>query len=492
MDQTEQKLIAMNKLIIQTIIVITIAATLGNTIGIFKGEKTILETMMFLVVGSITSIWLFYQYRREPASVKMKTQAFLGFLLMYVFTVLTSQRNIVFVYVIPIIYLFTMYHDVKFMVKIAKVVGVVNVIAIMKLVLVNGQVDSNSMMMYVVQFISVVVIGITSVLATKLTEYFNSESIRQLTDANEKQEVILDEVLEIGGLLDGHSKDIYSIVTELKDSSDQMHDVMESMSNGMETTSNSISSQIQLSDDIHGIIEVTSDQAKKMDDLSKQSIVKVKEGVTIVKELTKNTELMNDSGKQVSGAVGQLKNKTNEINRITETITSIAKRINILSLNASIESARAGEAGKSFAVVATEIGDLASQTTSSIAGITSIIFELQTMVESAFGSLQEFDTISRQQNQLIGSTDGIFTQVNENMNHVNSMVSDVAEKVEKILQANQKLIENIDIVTNESDKSKSSIESTTQATEKNLLQVEQAKQIADELLNASERLQAYI
>lgn len=78
-----------------------------------------------------------------------------------------------------------------------------------------------------------------------------------------------------------------------------------------------------------------------------------------------------------------------KINELTDTIMAISSQTSLLALNASIEAARAGEAGRGFSVVATEIGNLANQTSHAIADINNIVGEVNLAVSKMSDCLEE-------------------------------------------------------------------------------------------------------
>ena len=122
--------------------------------------------------------------------------------------------------------------------------------------------------------------------------------------------------------------------------------------------------------------------------------------------------------KQAAAAVQKLKNTSDQIGIITQTINEIADQTNLLALNAAIEAARAGEAGKGFAVVAEEVRKLAVGSSKAAQEIEELI---QTIAQETLAVVDNVNTSINEVNQgLISSQD-----VRNNLNEIETDVSDV-------------------------------------------------------------------
>jgi methyl-accepting chemotaxis protein len=94
-----------------------------------------------------------------------------------------------------------------------------------------------------------------------------------------------------------------------------------------------------------------------------------------------------------SATMGKLGESSAEIGNVIKTITAIAEQTNLLALNATIEAARAGEAGKGFAVVASEVKDLAQETAKATEDISRRVEAIQADTSGAVAAIEEISVV---------------------------------------------------------------------------------------------------
>lgn len=127
-----------------------------------------------------------------------------------------------------------------------------------------------------------------------------------------------------------------------------------------------------------------------------------------------------------------------KINELTEVIMRISSQTSLLALNASIEAARAGEAGKGFAVVATEIGNLANQTSETVANINNIVAEVNTVVRDMGTTL--YDTTQFMEKQVLPDYQAFYDVSNQYNDDSVAVKNSMTSIQESVIQLNETIL----------------------------------------------------
>ena len=169
--------------------------------------------------------------------------------------------------------------------------------------------------------------------------------------------------------------------------------------------------------------------------------------VGIVEQTVENIRAQSERTKVNSANVANLAKQTQAIGSIVLTIDDIAAQTNLLALNAAIEAARAGEAGRGFAVVADEVRALASRTTQSTKEISDMIQSVQKDTQSAADaiavSVQNMEQVATDAQNVKSVLNDIETRVTD----INMQITQIATAAEEQTTATSEISNHMQNVT---------------------------------------------
>jgi methyl-accepting chemotaxis protein len=184
-----------------------------------------------------------------------------------------------------------------------------------------------------------------------------------------------------------------------------------------------------------------------------------------VSETRRTIDQLGETLSQTGSTVTRLIGETARINQVLEAIHGIAGQTNLLALNAAIEAARAGEAGRGFAVVADEVRSLAQRTQASTGEVEKMLSTIQQAGEEAAQNMHQSSALAERSQAMAGQADAALDQVSEQVSQINDMNLVIASAAEEQAQVARSVDQNLVAIGDLSYQSASSSEQTSAASD---------------------------
>jgi methyl-accepting chemotaxis protein len=220
-----------------------------------------------------------------------------------------------------------------------------------------------------------------------------------------------------------------AIVSNVSASAVQLEQAAGTLTRTAETTQ-SLSSQVA------GASELASSNMQSVAAATEELSISVDEIGKRVHESSRIAEAAVLQAEQTDGRIGKLSRAAQQIGDVVKLITAIAEQTNLLALNATIEAARAGEAGRGFAVVASEVKSLASQTAKATDEISSHISGMQGATQESVAAIKEIGGT-------IAQISNIASTIASAVEQQSSATQEIARSVQNVAQGTHEAAANI-------------------------------------------------
>ncbi|TCO74406.1 methyl-accepting chemotaxis protein [Marinisporobacter balticus] len=215
---------------------------------------------------------------------------------------------------------------------------------------------------------------------------------------------------------------------------------------------------------------------------SAQDVIETSEtSKVVVNELKEKTKLNNEGTQKVEKAIIDLDNRIKDIGNILATIDTIAGQTNLLALNASIEAARAGDAGKGFTVVAEQIRKLSEESRVSSDEIKEIITNVQKESNHTVGIMKELKERSLAENESVVEVNDSFEKISQSINSVTGKIEEMSCFTNQLNQDKDEIVKSIQSISAVSEETAASSEEVNAAMQQQAMAEEQIATAADKL-----------
>lgn len=207
--------------------------------------------------------------------------------------------------------------------------------------------------------------------------------------------------------------------TQLAETSEVMHGVTEDISRITQRQSHEIEMAATAVTQMSAAVEQVADNAASTSQLTSESSAAAIAGKTRVSETVAAINLMVSSVHSTSAEVQALSTMASDISSVLDVIREVAEQTNLLALNAAIEAARAGEAGRGFAVVADEVRGLAQRTQKSTEDIESMVSSIQSGTSRAVTSMSHTRSQAERTLEMANIAGEVLTDITGSLNLIN-------------------------------------------------------------------------
>ena len=221
-------------------------------------------------------------------------------------------------------------------------------------------------------------------------------------------------------------------------------------------------------------VDTISAQAQVSAEVARQSRAAAQSGLDAVQEAINSINTLRDHVHETSKRIKRLGESSQEVGEITALIYGITEQTNTLAVNAAIQAASAGEAGRGFSVVAEEVGQLAERCANAARQITTLVIGIQTDAQNAIGAME------RSAQGVVEGT-RLSDRAGVALNAINQLSTDVTSGIEKIADAAKQESESAKAIAHGLQNIVGLIEQTSRGTQLNADKVHGLRSAADDL-----------
>ena len=443
-----------------------------------RGERSL---GYFLVITALALIpvmlgQFFFFKDRETGMIKHTVG--IGFAITYSFMVLTTEEANIYVLVIPMILLVSVFNDVKFSVQIN--IGTVILSLIMTIGgAFTGKFGYQGSDEAIVQVTAMILVAVYSIYAAQTSNANNQQKMENIKEAQSKTELLLSDISNMSQQMQSGMEDIYGKVENLNSASKLTKDAMSEVGSGTTETANAVQTQMQQTEAIQQKVEMVSSVAERINQSMQQTLQVLESAGKDMDVLVSQVDHSVEKGDSVAGQLETLDKYIEEMHSIVELISGITSQTSLLALNASIEAARAGEAGRGFSVVATEISGMATQTKEATVHITELIEKMNLrnstpQIENISNAISEVVSVVREmigaineEKQSTENTANNFSDIQSNTLDIQSNMEQLNSNIEELKTANEQIVHSIETISAISEEVSAHANETMSAQEDN-------------------------
>ena len=417
----------------------------------------------------------------------------IGYAAVYGIALINAKSDTVFTMAFPIMVMYVLYFDTLFMGIISGVFLVLNIVSVV-MAAISGSMPSGidfALSSALLQAATIGVAGSALTWITHLEKVMKGEQMNEVKSEKEKSEQILSDVLALGNTVKENTNKADALMEELNDATTTALETLKAVADSNNDNAKNIESQTVMTSNIQEMIITADSNASRMERIAGDSLNMVSEGRKLVEKLDDKASNISAMNEQVMNTINEFVKNAIEVRGITDKINGISSQTNLLSLNASIESARAGEAGRGFAVVADEIRNLADETKTLTAEINGIVETLENNASGTKETVSKVVESIEDEKVLIDDSMDTYVKMEDMFKQLYESVTDTQKQLKQIVDSNNAIVDSINQLSAASEEVAASMDMAVELSNNNMAKTKEAGGLMEEIVTSANQLDKY-
>lgn len=285
------------------------------------------------------------------------------------------------------------------------------------------------------------------------------------------------------------SKSIMDITERTEQESQQIAAAIDIVARGAETQTKSSSENLSAMEEMSIVIQRVAENATEIAQHAQSSRDEAQTGSEWVARSAQQMDHIHNSVLETNHTIQDLSVKSREIADILDVLRNISSQTNLLALNASIEAAKAGEHGRGFSVVASEVRKLAEQSDQSSDEIGQLIQQMEQGVKQSVAAMSRMRKEAQEGLEIATATERNFQQIVNTNTQMTSQIEEMAAASQEMSASIEQITATVSSITEIAFTTSTNSQQVVASTARQLEGIEKAAQTSSELQEASEELQ---
>lgn len=300
---------------------------------------------------------------------------------------------------------------------------------------------------------------------------------------------LLSQTGRLSNAVSASSQELNLGMEKLTTSAEQVFLAVEEVNSGAEQQTAAITHTTEAIEELSASIEQIAHNANAVSEFSSGATEVARAGRSKVETAVQQMETIDRTVQHLAAVVEKLGDRSQEIGKIVDTISSIAGQTNLLALNAAIEAAHAGEHGRGFAVVAEEVRKLAEQSSEAAEQVGKLIQEIRQDTSVALTAMKKGTQDVKVGTEVVDTAGTAFVQIVERIDQISQQIHQISVVASEMSTNSRDMVNSIRDIDKFSQQTTAQIHGVASSNEDQLQSISDMALASNTLVNAAQELQ---